>query len=120
MSRTELWEAPKGAPVEGHFGFTVDDDEHVRIPYTLLVTILQTAGLGLRRKITTHHEPRWSIHPAAAPAPAPITHAPSGVANGRTAPPGYRWLTPAECHGGDTVCRLCSPDAPERRVAPSF
>lgn len=114
MSRTELWEAPKDAPVDGHFAFTVDDDEHVRLPYTLLVTLMQSAGLGLRRKITTHHEPRWSIHPAAPPAPRTT----AGHGTQYTAPAGYRWLTPRECHGSDQPCDRCSPDSPERRVAP--
>jgi hypothetical protein len=117
MSRTELWEAPKDAPVEGHFAFTVDDDEHVRLPYTLVVTLMQSAGLGLRRKISTPHEPRWSIHPAAGHGIPPTrTTAPSGPGD-RTAPPGYRWVTPRECHGTDQPCDACSPDSPERRVA---
>lgn len=117
MSRTELWEAPKGAPVEGHFAFTVDDDEHVRLPYTLLVTLMQSAGLGLRRKITTHHEPRWSIHPVSAPVQ---THAPSALTgDGSLPPPGYRWLSPRECHGNDAFCSSCSPRSPQRRVAPA-
>lgn len=117
MSRTELWEAPKDAPVEGHFAFTVEDDEHVRIPYTLLVTLMQSAGLGLRRKITTHHEPRWSVHPKA----APLTTAPSSLGNGggTPPPPGYRWVTPQECHGNEAFCTSCSPRSPQRRVAPA-
>ena len=114
MSRTELWEAPKDAPVDGHFAFTVDDDEHVRVPYTLLVTLMQSTGLGLRRKISTPHEPRWSVQPKHAPAPVatPLRTAPSGVQNDRMPPPGYRWMTPAECHRGDTPCRDCAPRLP--------
>lgn len=105
MSRTELWEARKDAPVTGHVGFTVDDDEHVRLPYTMLATILQSAGL--RRKINTDHGARLSLRPLDPTAPAPADSRP---------PPGYRWLSPRECHGSDQFCPQCSPDSPERRV----
>lgn len=105
MSRTELWEAPKGSRLDGHVAFSVGEDDHVRLPYTMLASILQTAGL--RRKITTHHEPRLSLHPA--------DTTPVGE---RAAPPGYRWIRPRECHGSDTYCDVCSPNSPERKVVP--
>lgn len=106
MSRTELWEAPKGAPVDGHVAFTVDDDETVRLPYILVTQLLREKGL--RRKISTDHGVRYSLQPAdtAPPAP-PVGHRP---------PPGFRWLTPRECHGGSDYCRECSPNSPQRRV----
>lgn len=110
MSRTELWEAPKDSPVEGHVAFTVDDDETVRLPYVLVTQMLRDAGL--RRKINTDHGVRYSLRAREAPA-APRSsqplHAPQP-------PAGYRWLTSRECHGSDQPCPRCSPDSPERRV----
>lgn len=109
MSRTELWEAPKGSRLTGHVGFSIDANENVTLPYTALATILQHAGL--RRKITTHHEPRISIHPTDdLPAATQSVGAPP--------PPGYRWLTPRECHGSDAYCPRCDPASPDRRAAP--
>lgn len=105
MSRTELWEAPKGTPLTGHVAFTVDDDEFVRLPYTMLASILQSSGV--RRKVNTDHGARISLRPAD-PEPPPKRGEP---------PAGYRWITPRECHGSDQPCDRCSPTSPERRVA---
>lgn len=106
MPRTELWEAPKGAPVTGHVAFSVYGEEGgaetVTLPYPVLTLLLNQ--LGLRRKISTHHEVRYSLQPAGRDPKDP--------------PPGYRWVSPRECHGSDVFCPRCAPDSPERRVAP--